>query len=70
MKITVNNCNCTDLCDCKSLPANLCSIKQVVVECLKVKEVSPQSEARYNLQMGKIILADEILKIFDVKISE
>lgn len=70
MNILVNNCGNKDICDCKSMPNHLCSIKQAIVKCCEVKNSIPKSDSRTLMQMGKVILADEILEIFDAKITD
>ena len=61
MKIIVNNCYCKNICDCNTTEE--CSIKQIIKECQKQREIIPKSTVRTHIQMGTLILADEILKI-------
>ena len=68
MKMIVNNCYCTNICDCNT--TEKCSIKQIIKECQKQREITPKSTVRTHIQMGKLILADEILKILGVKFIE
>lgn len=68
MKITVNNCHCKNICNCNTTEE--CTIKQVIKECQKQREIIPKSTVRTHIQMGKLILADEILKILGVKFIE
>lgn len=70
MNIIVNNCGNKDICDCKSMPNHLCSIKQAIVKCCEAKNLMPKSNTRTLMQMGKVILADEILEIFNAKITD
>lgn len=65
MKMIVNNCYCKNICDCNTTED--CSIKQVIKECQKQRKIIPESAVRTHIQMGKLILADEILKILGVK---
>lgn len=68
MKMIVNNCCCKNICDCNTTED--CSIKQIIKECQKQREIIPKSMIRTHVQMGKLILADEILKILEVKFIE
>lgn len=52
------------------MPNHLCSIKQAIVKCCDVKNSIPKSDSRTLMQMGKVLLADEILEIFDAKITD
>lgn len=68
MRIIVNNCYCKNICNCNVIEE--CSIKQVIKECQKQREIIPKSMIRTHIQTGKLILADEILKILEAKIIE
>lgn len=67
MNYIIENCLWADQCDCKAMPAQVCKLKQAVAYCDKEKNKNPLSDATTYIQMGKILMADEVFKILGVK---
>lgn len=63
----IKNCQFQDICDCKATPAVSCPFKRAVEFCATEIDKNPRSEVRSHLQMGKIIVVNEIFKILNVE---
>lgn len=63
----IKNCPSYKDCDCGSCPAECCDLKKTIEYCIRQKESNPRSDTRALLQLGKILIIDEVLQMMNVQ---